>query len=463
MIILMLAFMFAFTSNAYASATKRLAGDTRYDTAVSIAQDGWKQSDYALLAYGESYPDALSAAPLAKKYNAPILLTNGKSLPSVTKQTLLNLQVKTVLIIGGTGVIPSSIDAELQSMNISVTRIAGYDRYATAIKVAQQLPSPTEVFVVTGEDYPDALSIAPIAALKQEPIILVPKDTMPDSVKAYLSANTINKTYVVGNSDVISNAIVNQLPSPERIIGVDRYARNININLKFDDLFSSKDIGIATGKGFADALTGTAYAAKFATPIILVNFASPTATKNYYQQRQINANNVYVFGGTAVLSDSLIQGLTVSMGTIQNNPVAVDDSSVQPVQSAAETPAPVSRSDRSELVEHALSLQGVPYLFGGTSRSGFDCSGYAQYVFKGSGISLPRMACDQYKVGSAVSQEQLQAGDLVFFTTYAPGASHVGIYIGDGHFVAAANSGVSISSLDSAYYKSRYLGARRVS
>jgi len=125
---------------------------------------------------------------------------------------------------------------------------------------------------------------------------------------------------------------------------------------------------------------------------------------------------------------------------------------------------PVSRSGSgsSDLVNHALSLQGVPYVYGGTSRSGFDCSGYTQYVFKGSGISLPRTTFEQFRVGSSVNKAQLQAGDLVFFTTYAKGASHVGIYIGGGSFVHASNSGVIISSLGSSYYSSRYLGARRV-
>ena len=122
----------------------------------------------------------------------------------------------------------------------------------------------------------------------------------------------------------------------------------------------------------------------------------------------------------------------------------------------------VSRSDSSTLVNNALSLQGVPYVYGGTSRSGFDCSGYVQYVFKGSGISIPRTTFEQFKVGSLVSRQQLQAGDLVFFSTYAPGASHVGIYLGGGSFIAASNSGVSISNLNSSYYASRYIGATRV-
>lgn len=133
----------------------------------------------------------------------------------------------------------------------------------------------------------------------------------------------------------------------------------------------------------------------------------------------------------------------------------------QPVQVAEESQKKVSRSSVSELVDHALSLRGIPYVFGGSSRSGFDCSGLTQYVYRNSGISLPRTASDQFRVGSPVDRSQLQSGDLVFFTTYAPGASHVGIYIGGGRFVSASNDGVSISSLTSGYFASRYIGARR--
>lgn len=160
---------------------------------------------------------------------------------------------------------------------------------------------------------------------------------------------------------------------------------------------------------------------------------------------------------------------------IQSNPVTVaaqpkkttqptqtTKKSTKPVQVAAAPKQQVSRSDSSALLNHAKSLAGVPYVFGGTSRSGFDCSGYTQYVFKGSGISLPRTAAQQFNVGSSVSRAQLQSGDLVFFTTYAKGASHVGIYIGGGRFISASNSGVSTSSLVDGYYASRYLGARRV-
>lgn len=136
-------------------------------------------------------------------------------------------------------------------------------------------------------------------------------------------------------------------------------------------------------------------------------------------------------------------------------------SNTKPVQVAVAPKQQVSRSDNSSLVENALSLTGVPYVYGGTSRSGFDCSGFTQYVYKGSGTSLPRTSATQYNVGSSVKRAELQQGDLVFFATYNSGPSHVGIYIGGESFIHASNSGVRTSSLNESYYAGRYLGARR--
>ena len=85
-----------------------------------------------------------------------------------------------------------------------------------------------------------------------------------------------------------------------------------------------------------------------------------------------------------------------------------------------------------------------------------------QYVFRASGISLPRIAAEQYKVGVSVSRDELKPGDLVFFQTYAPGATDVRIYIGGGRTLGASNQGVGIHSLSESYWSQRYLGARRV-
>jgi cell wall-associated NlpC family hydrolase len=148
----------------------------------------------------------------------------------------------------------------------------------------------------------------------------------------------------------------------------------------------------------------------------------------------------------------------------QTKPVVDTKKTQKPTQVASAT-TQVSRGgtpEGSTIVENAQSLLGVPYVFGGTSRNGFDCSGLTQYVFKGSGISLPRTSYDQFGVGTAVNRDQLQSGDLVFFTTYAKGASHVGIYIGGNRFIHAGSSGVQTTSLSDSYYSARYLGARRV-
>ena len=116
-----------------------------------------------------------------------------------------------------------------------------------------------------------------------------------------------------------------------------------------------------------------------------------------------------------------------------------------------------------EIVSRAAKYKGVPYVFGGTTTKGFDCSGYVQYVFKDCKAKLPRLADEQALQGIFVTQKQLRPGDLVFFTTYAAGASHVGIYAGDGHFWSASSSkGVMLSSLKDDYWKQRYYGARRV-
>ena len=126
----------------------------------------------------------------------------------------------------------------------------------------------------------------------------------------------------------------------------------------------------------------------------------------------------------------------------------------------------ISRSSNyvaRRIVSAAMDYMGVPYVFGGTTPYGFDCSGYVQYVFANAGISLPRTADVQYEEGTPISTSELVAGDLVFFSTYTYGASHVGIYLGDNQFIHASSScGVTISSLGEAYYSSRYIGARRI-
>ena len=113
------------------------------------------------------------------------------------------------------------------------------------------------------------------------------------------------------------------------------------------------------------------------------------------------------------------------------------------------------------LTRDALKFLGTPYVFGGTTSSGFDCSGFVQHVFAMLGVTVPRTADAQFYAGGRV-KGGMKAGDLVFFQTYEPGPSHVGIYLGHGKFVHASSHGVMVSSLSDSYWSERYLGAKRV-
>ena len=124
----------------------------------------------------------------------------------------------------------------------------------------------------------------------------------------------------------------------------------------------------------------------------------------------------------------------------------------------------LEKSKVKNLIATAKKYIGTPYRFGGTTPKAFDCSGYLQYVFAQNGITIPRLADEQYLLGkSTKSAKQLVPGDLVFFSTYESGASHSGIYLGDGKFIHVSSSkGVRIDELSSDYWRVRYYGGKHI-
>lgn len=141
----------------------------------------------------------------------------------------------------------------------------------------------------------------------------------------------------------------------------------------------------------------------------------------------------------------------------------------QALRNFAGTAADVSRGNSNrylgqQIANFAQGFLGVPYSWGGAAPGGFDCSGFVYYVYSHYGIFLPRVADEQYDFGKRVSLADIQPGDLVFYSTYTPGPSHVGIYVGNGQFVHASSGAneVTVTAMSKAYYQTRFLGAFRI-
>jgi cell wall-associated NlpC family hydrolase len=132
---------------------------------------------------------------------------------------------------------------------------------------------------------------------------------------------------------------------------------------------------------------------------------------------------------------------------------------------AGDPAAGIGPADASVLVRTALGFLGTPYRNGGSDPSGFDCSGFVQYVFSHHGVVLPREVRDQYRAGREINVKDVQPGDLIFFETVSSGASHVGMIVSEGRFVHAPSSRgvVRIEAYVANYWSQRIVGARRVS
>ena len=129
-----------------------------------------------------------------------------------------------------------------------------------------------------------------------------------------------------------------------------------------------------------------------------------------------------------------------------------------------EADAPATATKGGDIEKTAEEFLGTPYRFGGEGPKGIDCSSFVQQVFREHQIDLPRTAREQSGVGSDVAQGDLKKGDLIFFHTYASYPSHVGIYLGDGKMIHAssAKGEVTVSDINSDYYRSHFMGAKRI-
>lgn len=300
---------------ADASQSTRLYGSDRYHTAIAVARANWTSSDYAVIASGTDFPDALCAAPLAKAYNAPTILTASKGLDPDVITLLKDLKVKNVFIVGGTGVVTVNVENQLKSLSITITRLSGSDRYGTSAAVAAALKSKlgtiTNIAVAPGADFPDALSISPIAANLGMPILLTNKYSIPSQISTFVKANTIAQTYVVGGTGVITDSVKNTLPNAKRLGGANRFGTNAAVLSEFKSLLNYSNVYLADADGpngdeFADALSGAPVAARTASPMVLVYKTLDASLADVINPSIMGNTKVIALGGSAVVPDAIV-------------------------------------------------------------------------------------------------------------------------------------------------------------
>ncbi len=303
----------------HAGGVQRFAGADRYAVAVSISQYSYvandPNADTVYVVNGGDFPDALGASAAAGRQGVPLLLTTPGALPGSTRAELQRLQPSRIVIVGGPASVSPAVQTELGSIAARVDRIAGANRYEVSSNLAASaFPSSRVAFIATGASYADALSAAAVGGSSAlgangAPVLLVnPGDTT--TIVATLRARGITSVYVVGGTasvaqstqDAIANAGIQVVA---RIGGSDRYAVSAALAARF--LPDAQYAFLATGGGFADALSAGALAADLESPLLLVQ---PTCIPGVVDDRlaAMGADYWKIAGGPASVSDRVAAG-----------------------------------------------------------------------------------------------------------------------------------------------------------
>ena len=254
---------------------QRTAGSSRYQTAAQIAALQWPAgARHVFVASGEDFPDALTAGPAAAAEGAPILLTPQAQLATPTARELERLTPDRVTVVGGTAVVSDGVIEAIEAVvpGAFVNRVAGSNRFATAVAVAERfLPVPERLYVATGSDFPDALTGGAVAGWRGGPILLTAADRIPDELASYLEGR--NETIeLLGGTAAISEAVATALasdPSGRDVIrrgGENRFETAAAAMAPFG---RSASAFIATGRAFPDGLAIASVAALTGTPVLL--------------------------------------------------------------------------------------------------------------------------------------------------------------------------------------------------
>ncbi|MCK8114888.1 cell wall-binding repeat-containing protein [Anaerosoma tenue] len=308
-----------------------LEGEDRYATAVEIAEATFETAEYAVVASGENFPDALSAAGLAGAYECPLVLTRSAALPGVTAAFLASRGVETVFIIGGPAAVSQAVFDALDG-DYNVTLISGSDRYATAAKVARAIADHQGAafgqvaFIARGDSFPDALSLSPLAFSQGVPILLTATNTLPAATATALNDLDIRGGVVAGGLTAVSagtkasiDAIVigNGGAELSRWSGSDRYDTAAQIANKAiqGGLASWSHVGVATGENYPDALAGGARIGMGGGVVLLTASDSlPVVTKGALASNRAKVLYLDVFGGPSAVSAGVRTALETALG-----------------------------------------------------------------------------------------------------------------------------------------------------
>jgi len=274
------------------------------EVANSIAEE-WNQSNSVILVRNDLYTDALVAGPFSAYYS-PILYTIPSTISQDTIKTMENLNVKKVIIIGGTDAVFKSIAEKLEKMGLQVERIAGKDRYETSALVAKLLKDKiSKIFIVSGENLEDALTLAPYAAEQKAAILLTEPQKLNQITRETIKSLGINDITIIGGTLSVSANVEQELKSMgleiSRIQGIDRYDTAVKIAEKM----TGTQLVIARGDRPGDALAAGAFAIKQKAILILVQKDQlPPTVKTYLESKKGTFTNVYFIGGQNTISNT---------------------------------------------------------------------------------------------------------------------------------------------------------------
>ena len=298
----------------------RLSGANRYATAAAISRASFGAGvPVAYVATGLNYPDALAGGPAAGVAGGPVLLTDPGDLPQVTRDELTRLRPGRIVILGGTGAVSARVAGQLDPYTAGpVDRIAGADRYTTAVAVSRAsfAPGVGAAFVATGASFPDALAAGPAAIKSRGPVLLTQAGSLPVATRDELRRLQPGTIYVLGGTSAVSEAVrlaIGQATGRPvvRIAGADRYATAVAVSTKF---FSRPpSVYLATGANFPDALAAVPSAGRAGSPLLLVqrDRIPPVVASELVR---LHPPRTYLAGGTVVLSDTLVAHLRSLLG-----------------------------------------------------------------------------------------------------------------------------------------------------